>query len=708
MHKNVGRATIGHKNVGGSSLARWAPAAGLAGVFLLKLLVVLQLRDHPLLQPDAGLDTTAYVDLARRVLAGDIGLGPGLYFVSPFYIYFLAAALSVFHSFTAVRVLQVSLGTASIAGIFLMTRAWFGPRAAWAAAILAALTGLFTFYETIILQASVDAVPDVRGSPDAHPRAERDDRRLLLAAGAIFGLAALNRPNMPLAVASVAAALVATRRVRAAAVLAAGLALGMAPVVLRNVVVSHQWSLVSSHGGLNFYIGNSESATGFFHPVPGISPNITGQAEDARRVAEHAVGHGLTDAETSGYFFGLAWTWIGAHPMEALGLFARKVGFVFSAQHVALPHSYPFYAYDADTALRFLFVGPWLLIPLGLIGLVVRRPADRRSDYFVWAAFVPGYTIGVAAFFVAERYRLPLLVPLCVGAGAALDGAARAIAEGRVSRLATPGAAFVLVFAFANWPRDLRDGRWEEGIRMAQRLIVEGRYGEAEVWVQRSVPREPRPGATAFAAGSQLLLAGQPAAALPYLTEAQARDPGQPGIEYALGQALLAAGRAADAIPHLRRGFDAGIEIPQGGYDLAVALQATGDTAGAVAVVQRLRPPDTDTEAWMRVGRLASQLRAPEVAEPFFRRAVAIRPGQASAHQQLGLNLLVLRRYEEAARELTEAVRLDPRDADALSRLAYCELELGRPSDARAHAEAALLLNPGDPLATRLVASIGR
>jgi hypothetical protein len=64
----------------------------LAVVFLLKLLVVLQLKDHPLLQPDAGLDTTAYVDLARRVIGGDIGLGPGLYYVSPLYIYFLALA----------------------------------------------------------------------------------------------------------------------------------------------------------------------------------------------------------------------------------------------------------------------------------------------------------------------------------------------------------------------------------------------------------------------------------------------------------------------------------------------------------------------------------------------------------------------------------------------------------------------------------------
>ena len=30
----------------------------------------------------------------------------------------------------------------------------------------------------------------------------------------------------------------------------------MAPAAIRNIVVAHEWSLVSSHGGLNFYIGN--------------------------------------------------------------------------------------------------------------------------------------------------------------------------------------------------------------------------------------------------------------------------------------------------------------------------------------------------------------------------------------------------------------------------------------------------------------------
>ena len=44
-------------------------------VLAVKAAVVLQLNAHVLTQPDAGLDTTAYVTLAQRVLAGDLGLG---------------------------------------------------------------------------------------------------------------------------------------------------------------------------------------------------------------------------------------------------------------------------------------------------------------------------------------------------------------------------------------------------------------------------------------------------------------------------------------------------------------------------------------------------------------------------------------------------------------------------------------------------------
>src|SRR5215210_2418381 len=124
----------------------------LAAVFLVKLIVVLQLKDHILTQPDAGLDTTMYVALAERVVGGDLTLGPGLYFVSPLYIYFLAGIVGITGSFTAVRFLQIALGTCAVGFVFVMADEWFGRRAAWLSAILAAMTGLFSFYESLLLQ----------------------------------------------------------------------------------------------------------------------------------------------------------------------------------------------------------------------------------------------------------------------------------------------------------------------------------------------------------------------------------------------------------------------------------------------------------------------------------------------------------------------------------------------------------------------------
>jgi Flp pilus assembly protein TadD len=56
---------------------------------------------------------------------------------------------------------------------------------------------------------------------------------------------------------------------------------------------------------------------------------------------------------------------------------------------------------------------------------------------------------------------------------------------------------------------------------------------------------------------------------------------------------------------------------------------------------------------------------------------------------------------------LSEAARLDPKDAASFSHLAYCELKLGRFADARAHALTALTLDPGDQLAKGIIRAGG-
>src|SRR5262249_60916027 len=148
------------------------------------------------------------------------------------------------------------------------------------------------------------------------------------------------------------------------------------------------------------------------------------QQEDARRVAERAAGRPLDDAAVSSYFYRLGWRWIREQPLAAAALFARKIALVFSAKYLWLNYSYRFFASDERTLLRAMVVGPWLLTPLGLagcFGFLLSRPPIARSAFLIWASFVPSYAIAVAAFYVSDRYQLPILMPLCVGAGAALD-----------------------------------------------------------------------------------------------------------------------------------------------------------------------------------------------------------------------------------------------------------------------------------------------
>ena len=188
-----------------------------------------------------------------------------------------------------------------------------------------------------------------------------------------------------------------------------------------------------------------------------------------------------------------------------------------------------------------------------------------------------------------------------------------------------------------------------------------------------------------------------------HLERALQLEPAQPAISYALGEALLQAGRPRDAVPHLTRGFEGGAQAPLLGYELALALEATGDLPAAARVIARITPdPGDDVEVWLRLGRLGSGVKAPDVATRFFEHAVTMRPDYASARQQLGLNRLILGRTDDAARELGEAVRLDPRNADSLAHLAYCEVKLGRPDEARVHVELALAIAPEHPLALQL------
>jgi hypothetical protein len=66
----------------------------VAAALLVKAVVLVQLWNHPLLQPHGELDTAYYVTLSQRIAAEGVLAPIGAFVVSPLYVYFLAAVFA--------------------------------------------------------------------------------------------------------------------------------------------------------------------------------------------------------------------------------------------------------------------------------------------------------------------------------------------------------------------------------------------------------------------------------------------------------------------------------------------------------------------------------------------------------------------------------------------------------------------------------------
>jgi tetratricopeptide (TPR) repeat protein len=583
-------------------------------------------------------------------------------------VYFLALVQSVTNVLAAVRIVQIALGTAAVACVFTAARVWFGNRAAWMAALFAGLTGLFTFYETTILPSALDPF---------------------------------------LTSAAVAALAMAIGTARRAKVWLALSALAFLLLLLNRPPIGR--------AGLQFYIGNNPASDGTYRPIAGIAAeDLLQQREDARRVAEASTGRQLDDAGVSAYFYTLGRSWISLHPRDAAAQFGRKLALAFNADHIAASYGLPFYAGEAGTLLPALFVGPWLLLPVGLAGLAIGMFHRRRGDYLIWASFVPLYAIAVSVFFVTERARLPLLVPLCIGAGGAADffmarGKRPADLHTLVPRGLFVAGAVALVCVLAlitNIPGGRDDGRAEDRTRMAEAMIVRDRIDLAEQWSGKALAIHPRPAEVHLRVGRRLVVHSRPEAAVAHLERALQLDPSSAEANYAMGQALVQARRPREAIPHLRAALKDGIGDPLAGYELARALAAAGDRAGALQTLQAVRVPaaadsatgsrvsSADAERWHAMGRLALQLESPSLAALFFSGAVEAAPRAAPPRQDLGLALSAQGRHAEAIVHLEQAVALDPANPETQLYLAAAYAGTGRREDARARAREALRLKP--------------
>jgi tetratricopeptide (TPR) repeat protein len=330
-------------------------------------------------------------------------------------------------------------------------------------------------------------------------------------------------------------------------------------------------------------------------------------------VAEAAEGRTLSTGEVSRYFANQAFQWIRTNPGAAFSLFLRKLRYSLSGDEAPLNFSYPWYR-DQSLALKLLCVGPGLLVPLAGAGFVLAlfasAGAERRA-LLVWSTFVPSYVLAVAAFFVATRYRLPLLVALAPLAGAAVAKLPEARRAKRGLGLAA--AVAVVLAAVSLWPTGLYDGGADEDMHWALYLVEKGDAAEAARVAEAAAQSHPDPGLMWFRMGQAWAAANRMDDAIVSLEKAAALVPHPPATERALAAAHESRGvdrvlghDAPGALPDFEAAVALSPDDPGMLLNLAAVLAEKGDRARARDLAQKsltLRPGYEKAEALLRALR---------------------------------------------------------------------------------------------------------
>ena len=515
-------------------------------------------------------DGKLYLDWARALNAGTYR-SEGAFYHAPLYPAFLSLVLRLGgDSVRAVFVLQalLSVGTAGLLG-------WIGVRrfGLFAGVTTAALV---SFHQPVVFFAATPMGETLALFLLALALALREKSAPLLRVGAglSLGLSALARPNFLLVGLVLGVWDLARRDWKRALGFAAGAALALVPVAVRNAAASGHFVPISSNGGVTFYHGNAAGARGIYQAIPGTSGDPARQRAEATTLARRQSGRDLDPVEAD--------AWWGSRARQArlddlpdtLALTAKRALLTVADREIALDYDPLLDANPFRPVLRLggddvpgagfqIFLVPFaLLFALALVALVARGWRGT-GGLAVWGPLAACFVTPLL-FYVSSRYRLPCSVLLALPAGAGLAslvGAGGAKA-GHLAR--GVGLLALLLSIFAPVDELFEVGRRQSLSNRLGVLTEAKRFEEAE-----------RTGLAALELGDSYEL------------------------RYNLGYLFARMGRNDDAREEFARAFALGPQRPEAARELGLSLARAGRFGEAVVPLEAaLKNPVPDREAW--------------------------------------------------------------------------------------------------------------
>ncbi len=317
-----------------------------------------------------------------------------------------------------VRFIQFSLGVGTALMTFALAQHLFDKRVGIIAGFLAAIYAPFLFFEGNLLGTSVATFCLISSLVClVYTRAKWSGYPLALASGIFLALAITGRPNLLLLVPIPILFFILNKgkygrksfAFISLLVLGGTVPLGLTAV--HNYLAGDQFNILTTHGGINFFIGNNPNASGTWESPEGIEASVSAiNLIESKRFAEEATNRVLTASQVSRFWYNRAFGFILSHPIQWGGLLGKKFLLFWSSYEP--PINFDYYFHQRYTSLlKFPLFNLTFYMPFAILGLVLLAPKWKK--YWVLYTTVGMVCVSIVLFYMGHRYRI-VVMPLLI------------------------------------------------------------------------------------------------------------------------------------------------------------------------------------------------------------------------------------------------------------------------------------------------------
>jgi 4-amino-4-deoxy-L-arabinose transferase-like glycosyltransferase len=368
-------------------------------------------------------DGALYEKMAADILAHP-PWGSEPFYLQGVYGALMACAMAIRDQPSTVLFAQLLIAAVAWWGLFRALGLMVDRRTAGVATAIALSYPAFSFYENKHLTATLAVASLIAMLAGAASMIRRGSWRGAGGLGLATGLAILARSNTLLCVPFAAWAVVLAARAhrrpagRWVAIFGGGLLLALAPMALRNAVVTSQATVMPAHGGgTSFYIGNNREARGVWNDAGGLlSGDVSHErTELARRLGVDEPDEAQRVKKIGRALYARAWSEIAESPGRWAWLEVRKVWLL--AGNDELTQDYDRLG-ERELVGAVWYVGlPFgLLLGLWAAAWVGARGRERTLADRAWIWVCIGQAVAVLVanlgFFTSSQHRLPLVIPM--------------------------------------------------------------------------------------------------------------------------------------------------------------------------------------------------------------------------------------------------------------------------------------------------------